>query len=193
LFNAWEKTTFFLKFLVALLYCHAKPEDKYPRDERPRRAILACRDWAETGTFHMAKIHKASLDAHAAAKTAAEEDAKYAAAAGQAVATAYVPTRTLGALIYDIRAVAAHSGMWMTALLRSAGGNCKGSPSKSKKGILPNKNSILSGKLVGRAGFEPATARYLWPRQARMKPTMGRPLQLLHPPSTSADSRALPG
>ncbi len=35
--------------------------------------------------------------------------------------------------------------------------------------------------MVGRAGFEPATARYLWPRQARMKPTMGRPLQLLRP------------
>jgi len=35
--------------------------------------------------------------------------------------------------------------------------------------------------VVGRAGFELATARYLWPRQARMKPTMGRPLQLLRP------------
>ena len=39
---------------------------------------------------------------------------------------------------------------------------------------------ILEKLMVGRAGFEPATARYLWPRQARMKPTMGRPLQLLH-------------
>ena len=47
--------------------------------------------------------------------------------------------------------------------------------------------------MVGRAGFEPATARYLWPRQARMKPTMGRPLQLLHQLSVLASSRALPG
>lgn len=47
--------------------------------------------------------------------------------------------------------------------------------------------------LVGRAGFEPATARYLWPRQARMKPTMGRPLQRLRRPSELVNSRALPG
>ena len=48
-------------------------------------------------------------------------------------------------------------------------------------------------RLVGRAGFEPATARYLWPRQARMKPTMGRPLQRLRGLSLLASSRALPG
>jgi ribosomal protein S18 acetylase RimI-like enzyme len=48
-------------------------------------------------------------------------------------------------------------------------------------------------ELVGRAGFEPATARYLWPRQARVKPTMGRPLQLLRRLSILAGSRALPG
>jgi len=47
--------------------------------------------------------------------------------------------------------------------------------------------------MVGRAGFEPATARYLWPRQARMKPTMGRPLQLLHQLHEVDGSRALPG
>jgi hypothetical protein len=35
--------------------------------------------------------------------------------------------------------------------------------------------------VVGRAGFEPATARCLWPVQARMKPTVGRPLQRLRP------------
>jgi hypothetical protein len=47
--------------------------------------------------------------------------------------------------------------------------------------------------MVGRAGFEPATARYLWPMQARMKPTFGRPLQRLHRLSLLASSRALPG
>ncbi|PVX25101.1 MAG: hypothetical protein CW716_08695 [Candidatus Bathyarchaeum sp.] len=56
------------------------------------------------------------------------------------------------------------------------------------------KTSVNLGNwLVGRAGFEPATARYLWPRQARMKPTMGRPLQLLRPLDKPAGSRALPG
>ncbi len=52
---------------------------------------------------------------------------------------------------------------------------------------------VMVKSVVGRAGFEPATARYLWPRQARMKPTMGRPLQRLHLPSKLTDSRALPG
>jgi hypothetical protein len=57
------------------------------------------------------------------------------------------------------------------------------------------KHSMLQnfGKLVGRAGFEPATARFLWPRQARLKPTMGRPLQLLRPLDLPMGSRALPG
>ena len=52
---------------------------------------------------------------------------------------------------------------------------------------------LFEVSLVGRAGFEPATARYLWPRQARMKPTMGRPLQLLRQLSMLTSSRALPG
>lgn len=59
----------------------------------------------------MSVIRKASLDAHAAAKGAKEDYAKYAAhAAGQAVATAHVPTHALGSSVYSIRAVAAYSG-----------------------------------------------------------------------------------
>jgi len=87
-------------------------EDKWPNDDRPRKAIEACRRWAATGVFKMADIRKASLDAHAAAKIAREDDAKYAAhAAGQAVATAHVPTHSLGASLYGIRAAAAHSSI----------------------------------------------------------------------------------
>ena len=56
-------------------------------------------------------------------------------------------------------------------------------------GFTHKKGSLL----VGRAGFEPATARYLWPVQARVKPTVGRPLQRLHQLSRLAGSRALPG
>ncbi len=59
-------------------------EDKYPKDDRPRKAIEACRKWAATGAFKMAEIRRFSLDAHAAAKTAKEDDAKYAAHAARA-------------------------------------------------------------------------------------------------------------
>ncbi len=86
-------------------------EDKYPIDGRPRRAIEECRKWVATGVFKMSVMRKASLDAHAAAKIAKEADAKYAAhAAGQAVAAAHVVTHSLGAALYGIRAVAAHTG-----------------------------------------------------------------------------------
>ncbi|NLE05003.1 MAG: hypothetical protein GX638_09400 [Crenarchaeota archaeon] len=87
-------------------------EDKYPNDDRPRRAIEECRKWAASGIFKMSVIRGCSLQAHAAAKIAKEDDAKYTAhAAGQAVATAHVPTHSLGASLYCIRAVVAHSGI----------------------------------------------------------------------------------
>jgi len=86
-------------------------EEKYPHDKRPRNAIEACRTWAATGVFQMAEIRKVSLDAHAAARDVTEEDAKAAAhAAGQAAATAHVPTHSLSCSVYAIRAAAAHSG-----------------------------------------------------------------------------------
>lgn len=85
-------------------------EDKYPYDNRPRKAIEECRKWANTG-IKMSIIRKASLNAHAAAKIAKEDDAKHAAhATGQAVGTAHVVTHSLGASLYSIRAVAAHAG-----------------------------------------------------------------------------------
>lgn len=84
-------------------------EEKYPEDSRPRKAIEKCREWARTGEFKMADIRKASLDSHAAAREVGEDNAaRFAArAAGQAVATAHVPTHALGAPIYAIKAVAA--------------------------------------------------------------------------------------
>jgi hypothetical protein len=89
-------------------------EDKYPNDDRPRKAIEACRRWAATGVFKMTEIRKASLGAHAADKTANEDDAKYAAhSAGQAVATAHVPTHSLGASLYGIRATTATQALQM--------------------------------------------------------------------------------
>jgi hypothetical protein len=84
---------------------------EHPDDERPERAIHACRQWAVTGIFRMADIRKASLDAHAAAREAKEPAAKFAAhAAGQAVATPHVPTHAFGCSVYAVRAVVAHTG-----------------------------------------------------------------------------------
>jgi len=84
-------------------------EKAYPEDDRPRKAIEACRTWVRTGVFKMADIRKASLAAHAAAREAKENNtACFAArAAGQAVATAHVPQHALGGAYYALKAVAA--------------------------------------------------------------------------------------
>lgn len=82
-------------------------EEKYPDDPRPRNAIGALRVWINTGIFHMADIRKASLAAHAAARETGEDNAARSAAraAGQAVATAHVPTHSLGAANYALQAI----------------------------------------------------------------------------------------
>jgi hypothetical protein len=82
-------------------------ERSYPSDDRPRQAIEAGRAWARTGVFRMADIRKASLGAHAAARAVEGDDAARSAAraAGQAVATAHVPTHSVGAAIYAATAV----------------------------------------------------------------------------------------
>jgi hypothetical protein len=84
-------------------------EKAYPEDDRPRRAIEACRTWASIGVFHMAEIRGASLAAHAAAREAKGNDAAHfaARAAGQAVATAHVPQHAFGAAYYALKAVTA--------------------------------------------------------------------------------------
>lgn len=85
-------------------------EEKYPEDTRPREAIRTLREWVNTGKFSMPAIRGASLASHAAAREVKEEDnaARFAArAAGQAVATAHVPTHALGSALYAIKVVAA--------------------------------------------------------------------------------------
>ncbi|MCM2464890.1 putative immunity protein [Methanoculleus oceani] len=84
-------------------------EKAYPEDDRPRKAIEACRTWARTGVFRMTEIRGASLAAHAAARDAKENDAAHfaARAAGQAVATAHVPQHAYGGAYYALKAVAA--------------------------------------------------------------------------------------
>lgn len=84
-------------------------EDAYPNDDRPRKAIEACRMWVRTGVFRMTDIRGASLGAHAAARDAKENDAACfaARAAGQAVGTAHVPQHAYGGALYALKAVAA--------------------------------------------------------------------------------------
>ena len=84
-------------------------EKACPDDDRPRMALEACRAWVRTGVFKMADIRRASLDAHAAARDAKENDAACfaARAAGQAVATAHVPRHAFGAAYYALKVAAA--------------------------------------------------------------------------------------
>jgi len=82
-------------------------EKEYPKDERPRLAIVKLREWVITGEFHMAEVRRTSLNAHAAARLATEESAaRFAArACGQAMATAHVPTHSIAAAWYASKAV----------------------------------------------------------------------------------------
>jgi hypothetical protein len=82
-------------------------EEAYPDDRRPRQAVETLQEWICTGVFKMAVIRKASLDSHAAARdVGGDNPARSAArAAGQAVATAHVPTHSIGAAIYALQAV----------------------------------------------------------------------------------------
>jgi Imm-5 like putative immunity protein len=82
-------------------------KEKYPEDNRPRTAIETLRTWINTDVFRMAVIRKASLNAHAAAREVGEDNAARSAAraAGQAVATAHVPTHSLGSAVYALQAI----------------------------------------------------------------------------------------
>ena len=82
-------------------------EEKYPEDQRPRIAIETLQAWIDTGIFRMAVIRKASLSSHAAARDVGEDSParSVARAAGQAVATAHVPTHAIGAAIYALQAI----------------------------------------------------------------------------------------
>jgi hypothetical protein len=77
-------------------------ENKYPQDNRPRRAIEAGRAWVNSGVFKMAHIRKIALAAHAAAREVKDDNAARSAAraAGHALATAHVPTHAVAAAIY---------------------------------------------------------------------------------------------
>lgn len=92
-----------------------------PRDGRPRRAIEAIRAWAQgKRTLGLAEVRKLALGAHAAARAAKSDAARFAArAAGHAVATWHVPTHAMGVPMYAGKALLAAG----TALSRKPGSN----------------------------------------------------------------------
>jgi hypothetical protein len=84
-------------------------ENEHPKDGRPRRAIEVIRAWAQgRHELGMAEVRKLSLGAHAAARAAKSDAARFAArAAGHAVATWHVPTHAMGAPMYACKAILA--------------------------------------------------------------------------------------
>jgi hypothetical protein len=82
-------------------------EENHPEDHRPRQALETLQTWIQTGVFKMAVVRKASLSSHAAARDVGEDNParSVARAAGQAVATAHVPTHSIGAAIYALQAI----------------------------------------------------------------------------------------
>jgi hypothetical protein len=93
---------------------------KYPQNQRPRVALKTLQAWIDTGVFKMAVIRGVSLASHAAAREIGEDSParSVAHAAGQAVATAHVPTHAIGAANYALQAVfrAANSSKTEAAL-----------------------------------------------------------------------------
>lgn len=85
-------------------------EKECPGDRRPRKAMEAIRAWAQAKQkLGMSEVRKLSLDAHAAAREAKTDAAKFVAhAAGQAVGTWHVPTHALAAFEYAGRAFIAN-------------------------------------------------------------------------------------
>lgn len=82
-------------------------DEKYPDEHSPQKAIETLRIWINTGIFRMADIRKASLESHAFAREIGEDNAarSVARAAGQAVATAHVPSHSIGAANYALQAI----------------------------------------------------------------------------------------
>lgn len=80
-------------------------EQHYPDDQRPKKAIEACRAW-ERGELAMPDARKTALASHAAARDAQEAQAVAAArSAGHAAATAHVATHAPHASAYAIKAL----------------------------------------------------------------------------------------
>jgi hypothetical protein len=82
-------------------------ENKFPADRRPRQAIEKLQAWIESGRFTIPEMRRASFISHTAARDVGEDNSARSAAraAGQAVATAHVPTHSIEAAQYALQAV----------------------------------------------------------------------------------------
>jgi len=80
-------------------------EEKYPKDDRPRKAVEAGRAWVR-GEIECGEARAAAVAAHAAARDADQAAARAAArAAGHAAATAHVAGHAAHAATYAVTAV----------------------------------------------------------------------------------------
>lgn len=85
-------------------------EEKYPQDDRPRKAIEAGRAWAR-GEITMSQARVAEFAAHAAARDAKDSAAIAAArSAGHAAATAHVLNHARHAATYAVKTITAAFG-----------------------------------------------------------------------------------
>lgn len=113
-------------------------EAERPNDSRPRDAIVAIRAWAEgKRELGMHATRRLSLAAHAAARAAKTEAARFAArAAGHAVATWHVPAHAFGAPLYADKARAAATGpapRTSSAARRAGGRRYRGPSPKTRR------------------------------------------------------------
>jgi len=82
-------------------------EEKYPEDDRPRKAIEAGRAWTR-GELAVGKAREAAFAAHATARDVEDATAIAAArSAGHAAATAHVTDHARHAAAYAVKAVTA--------------------------------------------------------------------------------------
>ena len=89
-------------------------EEKYPKDDRPRKAIEAGRAWVR-GEIPMSEARAAAFAAHAAARDADQAAARAAArAAGHAAATAHVAGHARHAAAYAVTAATAAAAVTAT-------------------------------------------------------------------------------
>ncbi|NPE08546.1 MAG: hypothetical protein GNW80_09730 [Asgard group archaeon] len=81
-------------------------EEKYPKDDRPRKAIEAGRAWVH-GKLSVGEVRTTAFAAHAAARDIEECDARAVArAAGHAAATAHVAGHAIHAANYAATVIA---------------------------------------------------------------------------------------
>jgi hypothetical protein len=81
-------------------------EEKYPNNDRPRKAIEAGRAWVQ-GKMSVGEVRTVALAAHAAAREAEEGEARAVArAAGHAAATVHVAAHAIHAANYAAKVTA---------------------------------------------------------------------------------------